>query len=409
MEQETPQNQEALQGQDNEGLGADEKRDVLELEYEGRRIVIVGTAHVSSQSALLVKKVIAIEKPDTVCVELCASRMATITDPQAWRNMDMVQVIKQKRAYLLLSHLLLSSFQRRIADKLGVQAGAELFAAVEAAKEVDAFVQASDREIRVTLARAWRLMGFWAKVKLLFQFLGAVAESSELTEEDVEALKKKDVLELMLDELGQAMPALRSVLIDERDRFLAEKIRTAPGKKIVAVVGAGHVPGIMRYWGQPQNIAALEVLPPRSKILPVLKWGLPLLVVLLVTSGFVWAGKEAGTQMLVWWVGLNALMAGLGATAALAHPLTILSAVIAAPLTSANPTIAAGWVAGLCEAWLRKPQVCDMEAIPRDISSFKGFWRNKITRILLVVVLTNLGSAIGTFGALPLMIRLLPT
>jgi len=220
-------------------------------------------------------------------------------------------------------------------------------------------------------------------------------------------MKQEDVLEAILAEVGKEIPALRTILIDERDEYLAEKIRTAPGKKIVAVVGAGHVPGIKRNWHAQIDLAKLVELPKPRKLFGVLKWIIPLAVLALFIAGFAMGGSKAGTQMLWWWVLANGILAGLGAVIALAHPLTILSSVLAAPLTSLNPMIAAGWVSGMVEAISRKPRVKDLESLSDDIMSVRGFWRNKVTRILLVVVFTNLGSSIGTFVALPIIIRMI--
>lgn len=379
--------------------------DVHRLSYAGKEVIIVGTAHVSRKSAETVKEVIEAEKPDTVAIELCESRFAAMMNPESFRNMNIVQVIRENRVYLLFSHLLLASFQKRIADKLGIQAGQEMITAVAAAREIDAQLVPVDREIRTTLSRAWRTLGLWARFKLLGQMIFAFAEADDITEEEVEALKEKDALEMVLTELGEMQPGLRKVLIDERDLYLAEKIRTAPGDKVVAVVGAGHVPGIKRTWEEPVSLVELEALPPKGRLLPLIKWGLPIAIMAFIIAGFFYSGAHAGTRMVAWWVGANAVLAGLGAIIALAHPLTILSAAAAAPLTSLNPTIAAGWVSGLVEAWLRKPQVRDMETVSQDILTARGFWTNKVTRILLVVIFTNLGSMAGTFIALPLMAR----
>jgi pheromone shutdown-related protein TraB len=228
-----------------------------------------------------------------------------------------------------------------------------------------------------------------------------------IEEADIEEMKKKDVLEALLSEIGQALPAVTGILIDERDQYLAQKIRTAPGKRIVAVVGAGHVPGIQRYWGKTIDLQRLEQVPPKGRLSAVLKWGIPVLILAMIAVGFYMSGRSAGTAALKWWVLANATLAGLGALLALGHPLTILSAVVASPLTSLNPMIAAGWVAGLVEVFLGRPKVRDFERLTEDISSLKGFWRNKITRILLVVVFTNLGSSLGTFVAIPLMLKVL--
>jgi len=377
------------------------------LSYDDKEIILLGTAHVSKESVTLVQSVIEQEKPDTVCIELCDGRYQSIRQNERWLNTDIVKVIKEKKAFLLLSNLLLSSFQKRIARKLDVNPGQEMIAAIESAEAVGAGIHLADREIRVTLSRTWRHMSLIDKTKLMFQMLLSMGNVDDISESDIEKMKQEDVLEAILAEVGKEIPALRTILIDERDEYLAEKIRTAPGKKIVAVVGAGHVPGIKRNWHAQIDLAKLVELPKPRKLFGVLKWIIPLAVLALFIAGFAMGGSKAGTQMLWWWVLANGILAGLGAVIALAHPLTILSSVLAAPLTSLNPMIAAGWVSGMVEAISRKPRVKDLESLSDDIMSVRGFWRNKVTRILLVVVFTNLGSSIGTFVALPIIIRMI--
>jgi pheromone shutdown-related protein TraB len=389
-------------------IGAKDNRKMIQrLTYQDKEIVLIGTAHVSKESVTLVEETIATEQPDTVCVELCPSRYQSLKQKDRWQNTDIVKVIKEKKVFLLLSNLMLASFQKRLAKKLDIQPGQEMLQAISSAEAVGARIVVADRDIRTTLSRAWRIMGVWNKIKLLFQLILSLGEMDEISEEDVEKMKERDALEAILSEVGQSMPAIRHALIDERDLYLAEKIRSAPGPKIVAVVGAGHVPGIMAHWEAPIDLAALEVLPPKRKGVGLLKWILPLGIVALLAYGFTRGGLKAGTDMITWWVLANGILAGIGATIALGHPLTVISSVVAAPLTSLNPMIAAGWVSGLVEAFSRKPRVRDFESLSEDISSVRGFWRNKVTRILLVVVFTNLGSAVGTFVAIPMMVKLL--
>ncbi len=375
------------------------------LTFEDKEITLIGTAHVSRESADLVVKVIEEEKPDTVCVELCESRYKAIKQKNRWQNTDLIKVIREKKSFLLLSNLLLTSFQKKIGQKLGIKPGEEMIRAMDSADSVGAHIHLADRDIRITLSRTWRLMGLWTKMKLLAQLVTSMGEMDSIKEEDIEKMKDKDVLETLLSEIGKTLPELRRILIDERDKYLTEKIRSAPGKRIVAVVGAGHVPGIKRGWNEAIDLNALDELPPKGKIFSFLKWGIPALVVGLIVLGFFYAGASAGTHMIKWWVLANAVFAGLGAAIALAHPLTILSAIVASPITSLNPMIAAGWVAGLVETFIGKPKVKDFENLPADILSLKGFWKNKITRILLIVVFTNLGSSLGAFVAIPLMAR----
>jgi len=377
------------------------------LERDGRTITLIGTAHVSQESADLVRRTIESEQPDTVCIELCESRLQSVRQKSRWQEMDIIKVVKEKKAFLLLSNLILASFQKRIADRMDIKPGQEMITAVEAAEAAGAQVWLADRDIRVTLSRTWRSMGLWDKLKLLYQLLLSLGEVDDLSQEDIERMKQEDVLNALLEEVGSAQPVIRQILIDERDRYLAQKIKDAPGAHIVAVVGAGHVPGIKRYWSSETDLAALEALPPKSRLAGLIKWGLPAAILGLFVYGFYAGGSKAGSDMILWWVAANGLLAGAGALIAWGHPLTILSSVLSAPLTSLNPMIAAGWVSGLVETVSRKPKVRDFESLQDDIRSVRGFWTNKVTRILLVVVFTNLGSSIGTFVAFPMIVRVL--
>ena len=380
---------------------------LIRLTFNEKEFVLVGTAHVSKESVRLAKAVIEEERPDTVCVELCQSRYQAIRQKDQWQDTDIIRVIREKKSFLLLSNLLLASFQKRIAKQFDVKPGEEMITAINTAESIGAQIHLADRDIRTTLSRTWRVMGFWSKIKLLFQLMLSLGQLDEIKEEDIEQMKQQDVLETLLFEVGKSLPELKAILIDERDQYLAQKIRTAPGKKVVAIVGAGHIPGIQKYWNADIDTRALEQLPAKGRSIGILKWLIPLVIVGLFIAGFFFGGKEAGTDMIVWWILANGILAGVGAIIALAHPVTILSSIIAAPLTSLNPMIAAGWVSGLVEAFSRKPKVKDLESLPEDILSVRGFWRNKVTRILLVVVFTNLGSSLGTFIAFPVILKVL--
>lgn len=377
------------------------------LTYGDKAITLIGTAHVSRESAELVTSVITAEKPETVCVELCPARYQAIQQKNAWQDMDIIKVIREKKAFLLLANLMLASFQKRIAAKLDVAPGQEMLSAIAAATATGAGIHLADRDIRTTLGRVWRFLGLWGKIKLIFQLVLSLGQADEIQEADIERMKQEDMLQSILSELGRSLPVIKEILIDERDQFLAEKIRTAPGSKIVAVVGAGHVPGIKAAWQAPVDLKALSALPPKNRLSGMIKWLLPGAILLLMVAGFFRGGAAAGTDMITWWVLANGILAGLGALIALAHPLTILSSILAAPLTSLNPMIAAGWVSGLVEAFSRKPRVRDFENLSVDILSLRGFWHNKVTRILMVVVFTNLGSSLGTLVAIPLMAKVL--
>ncbi len=370
-----------------------------------KTVTLVGTAHVSRKSAEFVSELIDEMKPDTVCVELCQPRFESIQNKNKWREMDIFKVVKEKKAFLLLANLLLASFQKKIADQFDIKPGEDMISAIAAAEKAQAVVHLVDREIRITLARVWKSIGFFSKIKLLIQLLFSISGADEITEEDIERLKQEDALQVLLSELAASYPALRETLVDERDRYLAQKIKSAPGKNIVAVVGAGHVTGIKKYWETDIDLVELDTIPPPGISRDIIKWSIPLAVMAVFMTGFLFSGKDAGLQMVGAWVVVNSVMAALGAIIALAHPLTILVSAASAPLTSVSPVIGAGWLAGLSEALLRKPTVGDLEDLSSDITSLKGFWKNRATRILLVVALVNLGSAIGTFAAIPLIVR----
>jgi pheromone shutdown-related protein TraB len=291
-------------------MGNNENKELLT--YEGKDIILVGTAHVSADSAELVARVIQEEKPDTVCVELCESRFQALTQKKRWQEMDIVKVIREKKASLLFLNLLLASFQKRVGDKLGIQPGAEMIRAIEVSQATGARIHLADRDIRITLSRTWRLMGLWSKVKLLSQTILSLDEPDRISQEDIEKMKSEDVLETILAEVGESLPEVRRILIDERDQYLTSKIRSAPGQKIVAVVGAGHVPGIRKYWNEPIDLGPLEELPPKGRTSQVLKWAIPLAIVALMAAGFYGSGLEVGTHMIKWWILTTGVLAALG-------------------------------------------------------------------------------------------------
>lgn len=360
-----------------------------------KEIILVGTAHVSKTSAEQVKQVIEAEMPDSVCIELDEQRYQSILDKDKWKKMDIFKVIKEKKATLLLMNLAISSFQNRIASQLGIQAGQEMLQGIESAKEVGAELVLADRDIQTTFARIWNNVGFWGKQKLLLEITYSIFSKETITEEDLEELKKQDTIHAILNEFTTSFPQLKVPLIDERDQYLAQKIKEAPGKKIVAVLGAAHVPGVTREIKKDHDLAKLTERPPKSKIPKIIGWAIPVLIIGLILYTF-FTNPSAGLQQTIAWTLWNGSLAAIGATIALGHPLSILTAFIAAPITSLNPLLAAGWFAGLVQAVLKKPSVEDFENLSKDVYSVKGFWRNKVTRILLLVIFANLGSSLGT-------------
>lgn len=382
-----------------------ENENVHRINLEDREIILIGTAHVSRESADLVERVIGEERPNTVCVELCRPRYEAILQQDKWQQTDIVKVIREKRTSILLSQLIMASLQRKIAEKFNITPGEEMLRAIARAEEIGAEIVLADREIRVTLLRTWRKMGFWSKMKVLPDLLLSLFTTEEITAEEIEKLKQHDVLELALETVGEKLPGLKITLIDERDLYMAHTIGHAPGTRIVAVVGAGHVPGILKHLGEEIDLEALNRIPEKGIWGRFAGWLFSLAIVGLFIAGFFYSGSQASLNMIAWWSLITAAFAGIGALILLAHPLTIAASAIAAPITTLHPLVAAGWVAGLIEATLRKPQVKDFLALKDDITSIRGFFRNKITRILLLVAFVNLTTSIGTFVAIPVIMR----
>ena len=376
-----------------------------------RQIILVGTAHVSRESVAEVSAVIAEEKPDRVCVELDEGRYKSMTEGSAWQNLDIGKVLREGKGFLLLANLVLGSFQRRLGADLGVKPGEEMLAAVNAAKEQGIPFSLCDRQIHVTLRRAWARTSFWGKNKMLAAMLSSVFSSEKLGAEEIEALKQKDMLQSMLDELAEYLPAAKEVLIDERDTYLAENIGRAEGRTIVAVVGAGHVPGIVAYLQamgpERRDLSALESIPSKKWLSKVSPWIIPALLVALFALGFVRSGWRMSLDMALKWLFANGGLAAAGSLLAFAHPLTILVAFVGAPIATLNPFVGIGLFTGVAEAFLRKPRVRDFENLQADVGSFLGFYRNRVTHILLVFLLSSIGGMIGNFIAIPWITALL--
>ena len=374
---------------------AEENENITKIQLDGKEFILIGTAHVSKQSAEQVKAVIESEKPDSVCVELDQQRYQSIKDGNKWKDTDIFKVIKEKKASLLLMNLAISSFQKRMAKQFDIQAGQEMIQGLESAREVGARIVLADRNIQITFARIWHGIGFWGKVKLLSQIVASIFSKESITEEELEKMKSQDAINAILDDFTASFPELKGPLIDERDQYLSQKIKEAPGNKVVAVLGAAHVPGIIEEIKREHDLARLSQLPAKSKAPKFIAWSIPVIILAIIAYTF-FANPTAGVQQTISWVLWNGSFSALGAALALGHPLSIVTAFVAAPITSLNPFIAAGWFAGIVQALIRRPSVRDFESLSDDVFSIKGFWHNKVTRILLIVVMANLGSTIGT-------------
>jgi pheromone shutdown-related protein TraB len=378
-----------------------------------REFLLLGTAHISSRSVEEVREVILTEKPDRVCVELDQARYDSLTEKSTWHSLNIVDVLKNGKGFLLLANLVLSSFQRRLGAQLGVSPGEEMLTAIRLCQEENIPFSLCDRDIQLTLRRAWAKTSFWGKNKMLAAMLSAVLSSEKLSAEEIEKLKTRTTFQSMLDELAGYLPSVKEVLIDERDRYLATRIYQAEGARIVAVIGAGHVEGIVRYLRALHDgtvaveLGALEAIPPRRRVGRILGWLIPAAIVGLLIAGFFRSGWQLSLSMLWKWVLVNGGLAALGSALSLAHPLTIVAAFVGAPITTLNPFIGIGLVTGVLEAMLRKPRVTDFENLHQDLLTVRGFFRNRVTHILLVFLFSSLGAMIGNFIGIPWLTSLL--
>jgi pheromone shutdown-related protein TraB len=393
----------------------------LTVNLGGKEIKLIGTAHISRESIEEVKKIICEEKPDMVCVELDQGRYNSITQNDNWEKLDLSKVFKEGKGFLLIANLVLASFQRRLGNELGVKPGEEMKIAVETAAELGIPHSLCDREVQVTLRRAWARCGLWSKSKLLASLLASAFTTEKLSSQEIENLKNRSELDGMMNELAEYLPGVKETLIDERDRYLAAKIwASAPPaaengakQKIAAVIGAGHMDGIKTHLEklslaeETADVSELDKIPPPGFLSRAVRFLIPAAVIALVTAGFLRAGTGMGFSMMLQWVLWNGSLAALGAIIALAHPLAILVSFLGAPITSLNPFIGVGILSGLVQITFRKPRVSDVQDISGDTTSLKGIYRNRITRALLVFFFSSLGSSIGTFVSIPAIAGLL--
>jgi pheromone shutdown-related protein TraB len=389
--------------------------------HNGRDFKLIGTAHVSRESIEEVKNIIREEKPDMVCVELDQGRYNSIAKNDNWEKLNLSKVFREGKGFLLIANLVLGSFQKRLGNELGVKPGEEMIAAIQTAQELGLPYSLCDREVQTTLRRAWSSCGFLSKSKLLASLLASAFTTEKLSEQEIENLKDKNELDGMMSELADYLPGVKKTLIDERDRYLAAKIWTsAPSavknaegeanKKIVAVVGAGHIQGIVSHLEklekgeETSEINELDVIPPSGFFSKALRFVIPAAIIALVAAGFIRAGSSTGFSMMLQWVLWNGSLAAAGAIIALAHPLAILISFIGAPITSLNPFIGIGILSGIVQVTFRKPRVSDVQSITEDAVNLKGIYRNRISRALLVFFLSSLGSSIGTFVSIPAIV-----
>lgn len=373
--------------------------DVHYIKIDGKEIFIIGTAHISQNSADLVREVISNEKPDVVCVELDKQRYKALSERKRWEELDLKQLIKEKQLSTLFISILLASYQKKLGEKLGVKPGVELLEATKVAKEFDIPIELIDRDVRITLKRAWNKMGLWQKMKLMTVGMASVFEEEEISEEKLDEIKQKDVLNEMMAEMGKQLPVLKEVLIDERDSYLMQKIKETNGVKIVSVVGAGHVYGIIESLesGREQNLEDLEVIPPSSNLVKIFGYGIPAIIIASLAYIGYSKGADVAGDNAIFWILANGIPSAFGTLLAFGHPFTIISAFLAAPITSLTPVIGAGYVAAFVQVYFQPPKVKEFETVTEDVSHWKMWWQNKLLKVLLVFILSGLGSAVGTY------------
>jgi pheromone shutdown-related protein TraB len=377
---------------------SDYPEDVIVLDLRGRRVVLVGTAHVSQESVALVRLVLERERPDAVCVELDQRRFEALSQRTRWEGLDLREVIRKRQLSTLLLNLLLASYQKRLGKKLGVVPGSELLEAIDVARALGVPVVLCDRDVRITLRRAWGALGLGKKTMLLSGVLTSLGESPEISEEDLRRLRQKDALSELMQELGRAMPELKRTLIDERDGYLAEKIRATPGQTLVAVVGAGHLAGMAEALSEqrPVDLAELERIPPPSPVWSVVGWAFMLLILGSFAYIAVTKGADAASASALFWFLATGMPSALGGILALAHPLTILSAFLSAPFTALSPVIGVGYIAAFVQCYVVPPRVYEFQTVGEDLTRARAWWASRLLRVFLVFILTSLGGMLGT-------------
>ena len=373
------------------------------LTLNGRTITLIGTAHISQDSINEVTEAIKTQKPDCVAIELDQKRCDSIKNPDSWRQLDIIKVLKRGEGFLLLANLVLASFQKRMGQNVGVRPGDEMVAAMKVAEELNIPTTMVDRPIQTTLRRAWAKNSLWGKCKLLSAMVSSAFTSEKISSEEIEELKNNSEMDSMMKELSDYMPTVKEVLIDERDKYLASHIWESKGTNIIAVLGAGHLPGVQAYLEkiatnqESTDTTEIASIPNKTLGAKIKGWIIPAIIIILIGLGFYFGGKNKGTELVLSWVLWNGALSAIGSIIAAAHPLTILVSFIGAPITSLCPFVGVGFLTGITQAFICKPKVKDIEDLATDAGSLKGFYKNRVLKVLMVFILSSLGSSIGTF------------
>lgn len=377
------------------------------VERDGVRFTLLGTAHVSRASIDAVQAAIASGSYDTVAVELDPQRHRALTDPQAMAKLDLFQIIREDKIGLVAANLALAAYQRRLAEQLGVEPGAELKAAAIGAVDSGLALQLIDRDVGTTLKRAWSSLGFWGRSKLMAGLAGSLFVNEQVDEAEIEKLKQGDILEASFGEFATQTPQLFEAVIAERDRYMAARLRQGasegPSREVLAVVGAGHLKGLALALAEGQadpatTVAELNHIPRGSRV----PW-FTLIFASLLLAGFAWGfhqgGIDFGAKLVLDWVLITAIGGAIGCAAAGGHPLSILAAALASPVTPLVPALSSGMVSAFTEAWVRKPTYQDMLNLRQDTDTLRGWWRNRFARVFVNFVLANAGTSIAVWVA----------
>jgi len=382
---------------------------ITRLKLGDRTYILVGTAHVSQNSVDDVSRIISEETPDRVCIELDQARYTSMTQPENWKNLDIFKVLREGKGFLLMANLMLSSYQKRLGFDGKIKPGAEMCEAIRLCNEKKIPFSLIDRDIQITFRRAWGTSSLWGKSKLLAALLAAAFSNEKIDPEQIETLKNKSELHGMMEELSAYLPSVKKVLIDERDQHLACRIFTEQGNKTVVVVGAGHIPGIVRWLTNLQDesassdISSIVKVPKPSKVGKIFLWAIPILIFGMIAYTFAHAGWQNGiSSLLTWWL-IHGCFVTLGTILAFGHPLTIILGFLASPLGSFHIVGSVGILTGGIQAMVCKPRVRDLENVQNDITTLRGFYHNRVTRILLVFILSSIGGIVGNIISIPVL------
>ena len=370
---------------------------------DGKEFILVGTAHISQESKDLVAKAISEVHPDTVCVELDEGRLKSLEDPDRWKKTDLRKIIREHQLGTLIANLVLGSYQKRMGLQTGVRPGAELYGAILNAREANIPTLLADRDIKVTLRRTWSCTPWYRKFSLIASLFASLFDKTEVSEEELRKIKSQDSLSTMMQEFGKTFPEVKTVLIDERDQYLASRIRNAPGNRVLAVVGAGHITGIRKIIEEdsslPSEESLCEIKPP-SSLFKIIGWTITAAIILSVVFVGFQAGFEKAGELTLNWFLFTGGGAMLGAIVAGAHPLAMLTALVMAPFTGLTPLIGVGFFVALVQVYMRPPRVSEFETVSVDIWKVSRWWRNRVTRVILCFLLPGFPAIIGKIIAL---------